>query len=494
MTLTASTTRPPSGAPAARLPTQSAPVAVPAPTGLSTAALLTVLAGAFLVMADFFIVNVALADIGTRLHASTATLELVVAGYGVTYALLLVTGGRLGDALGRRRLFLTGMAAFTLTSLACGLAPTAHTLVAARVLQGGAAALMVPQVLATVQATTSGAQRLRAMALFGATGGVAAVVGQVVGGALVSADIAGTGWRPIFLVNVPIGLVAMALVPRLVPETRSPAAAPVDVPGTVLLGAAVLSVLVPLSEGRALGWPAWSWVVLASAPLWAASLVAVELRQERRGRVALVPPSLVRLPSMSRGLTLAVPFFVGFGGFMFAYAVAVQVELGWSPVTAGLALAPMAVSFFVASLLTSRLLARWGRSVLTAGLTIQAAGYAILIATVAARWPTDLRPADLAAGLVVAGFGQGLVMSPLVGVVLSQVPVERAGIGSGVLTTAQQIALAVGATAIGTLFVELADGAPGAGRDAFLVVLATQAVVAAGGTLLSRRLPQVGRR
>ena len=198
-------------------PPPAAPPTTDGVSGISTPALLLVLVGVFLAMADFFIVNVALADIGTRLHASAATLELVVAGYGVTYALLLVSGGRLGDALGRKRLFIAGMAAFTVTSLLCGLAPSAGALVGARALQGAAAAMMVPQVMATVQATTTGHHRLRAMALFGATGGLAAVVGQLLGGLLVAADIAGTGWRPIFLVNVPIGLVALALAPGCCP-------------------------------------------------------------------------------------------------------------------------------------------------------------------------------------------------------------------------------------------------------------------------------------
>jgi MFS family permease len=473
-------------------PVPPAPAPAAAVRNISTPALLLVLTGAFLAMADFFIVNVALSDIGTRLHASTATLELIVAGYGVVYALLLVVGGRLGDAWGRKRLFVAGMAAFTVTSLACGLAPSADALVGARALQGAAAAMMVPQVMATVQATTTGHHRLRAMALFGATGGLAAVVGQLVGGLLVSADIGGSGWRPIFLVNVPIGIIALALAPRLLPDSRSLLAAPVDVPGTLLLGATVLSVLLPLSEGRALGWPLWSLLLLGLSPFFLAALVAVELGVERRGRVPLVPPTLVRLPSMSRGLLLAVPFFIGFGGFMFVYAVSVQGELGWSPLTSGAALTPMAGSFFVASLLTSRLLRRWGRNVLTAGLALQATGLFVLVATVAAQWPGDIRPADLAAGLVIAGFGQGLVMSPIFGLVLSQVPVDLAGVGSGVMSTAQQVALAIGATAIGTLFLSLADAADG-GRAALMVVLLLQAGVATAGIGLSRLLPQHGR-
>jgi len=478
--------------PATPAPAAAAPSAGDDVRGISTAALLLVLVGAFLAMADFFIVNVALSDIGTRLHTSPATLELVVAGYGVVYALLLVVGGRLGDAFGRKRLFIAGMAAFTVTSLLCGLAPTAGTLVGARGLQGAAAALMVPQVMATVQATTTGHHRLRAMALFGATGGLAAVVGQLVGGLLVAANIADTGWRPIFLVNVPIGLVALALAPRLLPDSRSLRPAPVDVSGTVLLGATVLAVLVPLSEGHALGWPVWSWVSLLLAPFLGAALVLVELRHERHGRVPLVPPMLVRLPSMSRGLLLGVPFFIGFGGFMFVYAVAVQGELGWSPLKAGAALTPMAGAFFVASLSTSRLLRRWGRNVLTAGLALQAVGLFVLIATVAAQWTGHIRPVDLAAGFVIAGFGQGLVMSPIFGLVLSQVPMDLAGVGSGVMSTAQQVALATGATAIGTLFLSLRN-VDDQGRNALLVVLLIQALVATLGIGLSRLLPQHGR-
>jgi len=486
MTVTETTT---AARPAIPAPAPTTPDAV---IGISTPALLLVLVGVFLAMADFFIVNVALADIGTRLHASAATLELVVAGYGVTYALLLVLGGRLGDALGRKRLFIAGMAAFTVTSLLCGLAPTAGALVGARALQGAAAAMMVPQVMATVQATTTGHHRLRAMALFGATGGLAAVVGQLLGGLLVDANIAGSGWRPIFLVNVPIGIVALALAPRLLPDSRSLRPAPVDVLGTVLLGATVLAVLAPLSEGRALGWPAWSWALLLASPFLAAALVMVELRHERSGRVPLVPPSLVRLPSMSRGLLLALPFFAGFGGFMFVYAVSVQGELGWSPLKAGAALTPMAGSFFVASLLTSRLLRRWGRNVLTAGLALQATGLFVLIATVAADWPGEIRPVDLAAGMLIAGFGQGLVMSPIFGLVLSQVPVDLAGVGSGVMSTAQQVALATGATAIGTLFLSL-QSVDDRGRAALMVVLLIQAGVATVGIGLSRLLPQHGR-
>ena len=272
-------------------------------TRLTSLGLATVLLGAFLSIADFFIVNVALPTIDGDLHASEATLELVVAGYGIPYALLLVLGGRLGDLHGRRRLFMLGMASFTVWSLLCGLAPTASSLVVFRAIQGASAALMVRQVLATIQAACDGQRRARALGFFGATAGIAAVVGQLAGGALVSADIAGTGWRPIFLVNVPLGLLGLVLAWRHVPATRADAPARIDTRGTALLAAAILALLVPLTEGRALGWPVWTWFVLAAFVPAAAAFVAVERRLEARGGHPLVPPSLMQLAGMRRGLS-----------------------------------------------------------------------------------------------------------------------------------------------------------------------------------------------
>ena len=255
----------------------------PKALALSNAGLVTVLIGAALPMIDFFIVNVALPTIDANLHASSATLELIVAAYGIGYALLLVLGGRLGDSFGRRKLFLAGTVAFTLTSLLCGLAPTATLLVLARALQGAAAAMMLPQVLSTIQATTSGQHRARALGLYGATGGVSVVIGQLLGGALVAANIAGTSWRPIFLVNVPVGIVALILARHTVPETRAENPVGIDRLGTLLLGVSLLSLLVPLMEGGALGWPLWIWLTLAVFPFAATAFVLVERRVEARG-------------------------------------------------------------------------------------------------------------------------------------------------------------------------------------------------------------------
>jgi MFS family permease len=458
-----------------------------APPELGGLGLFTVLLAAALPLIDFFIVNVALPTIGRDLHASEAVLELVVAGYGLAYSVLLVLGGRLGDLFGRRRLFLGGMAAFGLTSLACGLAPSAWTLVAARVAQGAASAAMLPQVLATIQSATSGPRRARAMGLYGATAGLSMVAGQILGGILVAADIAGTGWRSVFLVNVPVVIAGLVLAARGVPETRSQRPEPVDGPGTVLLAAALLALLAPLTEGRAAGWPLWTWLSLAAFPFVAAAFYAVERRADRQGRTPLVPPSLFALVSLRRGLVMILPFSVGFSGFMFVIAVALQRGAGLGPVPAGLSLAPMAVVFFFVSLAGPRLVARYGTRVVTAGALIQGAGVALMALAAWRSWP-DLGLVELLPGAAVAGAGQALQLPVIFRVVLSEVPSARAGVGSGVMITTQQSSLALGVATLGTLFLSLI---PGMGmRDALVTTLLVQLAGVALTGLLSLRLPR----
>ncbi|MDA5144655.1 MFS transporter [Streptomyces sp. AD681] len=464
-----------------------------APPALGGLGLFTVLLGAALPLVDFFIVNVALPTIGADLSASEAVLELVVAGYGVAYAVLLVLGGRLGDLFGRRRLFLGGMAAFGLTSLACGLAPDAWSLVAARVAQGASAAAMLPQVLATIQATTTGPRRARAMSLYGATAGLSMVAGQILGGVLVAATPlsflfgAGTGWRSVFLVNVPVVLVGLFLAARAVPETRSARPEPVDVPGTFLLAASILTLLVPLTEGRAAGWPLWTWLSLAAFPFAAAAFYAVERRADRAGRTPLVPPSLFAIVSLRRGLLLIVPFSIGFSGFMFVIAVALQQGAGLGPVAAGLALAPLAVVFFLFSLAGPRLVARYGTRVVPVGAALQGVGLALMTLAAWRSWP-DLGLVELLPGAAVAGAGQALQLPVILRVVLSEVPAVRAGVGGGVMVTTQQASLALGVATLGTLFLSLV---PGMGmRDALVTTLLVQLAGVALTGLLSLRLPR----
>ncbi|HXW34029.1 MAG TPA: MFS transporter [Acidimicrobiales bacterium] len=458
---------------------------------LSSIGLLSVLIGVLLPVTDFFIVNVALPTMARDLRASAALLELVVAGYATSYAVLLVLCGRLGDHYGRRRLFLTGMTAFTVASLLCGLAPSAALLVGARVIQGAAAALMVPQTLSTIQATGDASSRAKGLAWYGATAGIAAVIGQVVGGLLVSADIAHTGWRPIFLVNVPIGIVGLVFALRFVPETRVIGQrSHLDWRGTLLLGATLVAVLVPLTEGRALGWPTWSWVLLLSAPLLAGAFAAEERRVERAGRSALLPPAVVSLRTMRRGLALICPFFAGFAAFMFVYALTTQGPLHFDALKAGLAIAPLAVSFLVASLYMPRVVARWGHGVIVTGSLIQFSGLLLLAATLAVTWP-HTGPFVLAPAFIVVGVGQGLVMPALFRVILSEVPTSLAGAGSGVMTTSQQVSLALGVATLGTLYLTLAPSSRMGVEGATLVVVGFQALIAGfvalGAGRISRR-------
>ncbi|MFJ5707759.1 MFS transporter [Streptomyces sp. NPDC093105] len=474
------TTRPSRTRPRSLLRTAPAPA-------LGSLGLFTVLLGAALPLVDFFIVNVALPSIGRDLGAGEALLELFVAGYGLAYAVLLVLGGRLGDLFGRRRLFLAGLVAFGVTSLLCGLAPNAWALVAARVAQGAAAALLLPQVLATLHSSTTGARRARAMSLYGATTGLAFVSGQILGGLLVAADVAGLGWRAVFLVNVPAVLLALPLALRTVPETRAAVPAPLDVRGTVLLALALVSLLAPLTEGRAAGWPLWTWGALAAFPLLAAAFWRTERRVERRGGTPLVPPSLLRLVPLRRGLALTLPLSGGFGGFILVVAVALQQGLALGPVAAGAALAPMALAFFAASLAGPRLVARWGTRVIPAGAVLQAAGLGMMAWTAWSSWP-DVTPWTLAPGMAVAGLGQGLQLPVLFRVVLAEVPADRAGVGSGVMVTTQQSALALGVATLGSLFLSLA--ASGSMGTALATTLLVQLGLALLTGLFALRLPR----
>lgn len=464
-------------------PSDPAPAAALTPLGL-----VTILLGAALPMIDFFIVNVALPSIEHDLNASPATLEMVVAGYAVAYAVLLVLGGRLGDTYGRRRLFLWGVAAFGVSSLACGLAPGAWWLVGARVAQGAAAALMLPQVLATIHATTRGERRSKAVALYGSVGGISAVLGQVLGGVLVSADLAGTGWRAVFLVNAPIAVAALLCGVRSVPDSRAAQPTRSDIGGTLLFAASLIALLLPLTEGRAAGWPLWSVLSLIASPFLAWAFARVELRAERTGGSPLLPPSLLREPGVRIGLTLGLPIFIGFAGCMFASAVTLQQWLGFSPLKSGLTLIPMGVAQFAASMLAPRLANRLGSRALTLCALVHGTGLAVLALTVLwAPW-TSLNPLVLAPGLALCGLGQGVQLALYYRIVLAAVPAERAGAGSGLAATVQQACLAIGVATLGSLFLALASG-PGM-RDAFAIVLGVQLTGLIGLALLSLRLPR----
>ncbi|MFE0762170.1 MFS transporter [Streptomyces smyrnaeus] len=459
-----------------------------APAVLRPLGLFTLLLGAALPMIDFFVVNVAFPSIESDLDASPAALEMVVASYAVAYASLLVLGGRLGDAFGRRRLFLWGVAAFGVTSLACGFAPGVWWLIGARLAQGAASAMMFPQVLATIHATSEGRVRTRAIGLFGSVGGISIVTGQVLGGVLVAADLAGTGWRAIFLINVPVVLVALALGARTVPDSRSDAPARGDIAGTVLLACGLAALLLPLTEGRAAGWPWWSVALMVAAVLLAYAFFAVERREERAGRSPLLPPSLLREPGVRRGLLAGAPIFLGFSSFMFESALLLQQGLRFGALAAGLTLVPMGLAQFAGSILASRLTERIGAGrVLALSALAQGAGLGALLLALFAQWP-DVPPLALAPGLALCGAGQGLQLPTYFRIVLSGVPAARAGAGSGLAATAQQSGLALGVATLGSLFLALI---PHLGvREALGVVLAVQGCGLLALLVMGIRMPR----
>jgi len=437
------------------------------------APLAVVLAGTFVTFLDFFIVNVALPAMAVDLHAGPAALSLVVAGYGLTFAAGMITGGRLGDIYGRRRMFTIGLALFTITSAACGLAPTAGLLVAARLLQGAAGALLTPQVLAILGTTYEGERRGTAFAVYGFAMGIAGVLGQLLGGALIQADLAGLGWRTIFLINVPVGLAALPLVRRYVPESRGPSAR-LDLTGTLLGTGAVAALVLPLVEGREHGWPVWCWLSLAAAPVLTATFVAT---QARPGRTPLIDLTLFRSRSFTIGSLAALTFALVPSSFFFVLALYLQQGRGYSALFSGVVFAAVGAGYFAALVVATPLAARLGRQVLALGSGFGAAGALLLAEDANAGSAWALTP-----GLALVGLGIGLVLVPLSSTVLAGVDGRLAGAAAGVLSTAQQVGGAVGVAVIGTVFF-----AAGSVTHAFVVSLA----VVAGLTLLTAGLAQL---
>ncbi|MEU5166619.1 MULTISPECIES: MFS transporter [Streptomyces] len=457
----------------------------PATAGLSGIALMVVLTGYVLSIVDASIVNVALNSISDDLHGGTAALELVVSGYGLTYALGLVLGGRLGDAFGRRRLYTYGLAAFTVTSALCGLAPTIEFLVVARLLQGAAAAMLVPQVLATIQAVTEGQARARAIGMYGATAGVGMVIGQILGGLLVSLDVAGIGWRMVFVINVPIGVAALLAV-RRVPATKADVKPGFDPLGTVLFGVTMVCVLAVVVAGPDLGWPLWLWSLLAVAAVGALALARVERGLEARGGSPLLSPSVLSHPGMRRGLAAMVPFSAGFGAFLFVYALIAQGHFGFGGLASGGGMAPFAVAFFVVAQFTPRIAGALGSRIVTLGSVVQGASLLMLALVLWAGWP---RP-SLTLVLVGIGFfgaGAALIGPTLFRMILADVPRAQAGMGSGVLVTSQQMATALGATVGGTVYVSLAGSLSTV--SAAVLVLALLVCSSAIVLVISLKLP-----
>ena len=429
-------------------------------------ALVAILAGTFMVTLDFFIVNVAIPSLQTELGATPASLEWIVAGYGLTYAALLIVGGGLGDRHGRRRVFGIGLGVFTCASAVCGLAPNPALLILGRVVQGVGAAILAPQVLAILGTTHTGATRARAFAAYGLALGLAAALGQLIGGLLIAADVFGLGWRACFLVNLPIGVAAMLVAPVLLPESHADRGRRLDLSGAALLCAGITALLLPLIEGRAAGWPAWTWASLGAAAVLLLSFAGQQRQRARRNAAALVDPALWRAVRFRAGLFGVLALYGGVASFFFVLALYLQRGRGLDALGSGLVFTAMAGGFCLTSLRAAAIAQWWGRPTLTAGALIMAGGLAALRVIVGVGG-TGGPIGGMLAALFVDGAGMGLVMAPLAGATLAGLPPQSAGAAAGVLASVQQFANAAGVALLGLVFFARLDA--GAGPAAYAV-------------------------
>ena len=412
-------------------------------------ALPVVLLATFMAQFDLYVVNVALPVLQHDLHAGDAELQLIVGGYAFVYAAGLITAGRLGDRIGHRRMFLIGMAAFGLASLWCGLAQGPTDLVVARLVQGLTAAAMVPQVLALISLIFAPNERARALSIFGVVIGVGSVAGQVLGGVILNADLLGLSWRPIFLVNVPIALIGVIAGGLLLPKHEAVAHPRFDLLGAVGIPAGLALVLVPLTVGRDVGWPWWTWASLTLAVIVLAATLQWERRLADAGGAPVFDPALFRERAFSRGLGLSIAIFGSFFSFVFALSLLLQNGIGLSPLEAGLSFAPLGIAFAVASLIVRGFVGRFGARLVVVGTVVAALGLLAIVALLANTSAPTV--AMLMGPMIVIGLGNGTAVPILIGVVIQSVR-EGAGMVSGILTTAQQFASALGIAAIGAVF------------------------------------------
>jgi len=426
-------------------------------------------------MLDSTVANLAGPSIRADLGGDETTLQWVLASYTVTFALGLITAGRLGDLVGRRRLFLIGMAGFTVASLACGLAPGVGWLIAARAIQGLFGSVMIPQGFALLTVVFPPDKLRQAFVPFGPIMGLASVGGPILAGWLLHLNPFGTEWRSIFLINVPIGVAAWLLGWRYLPHhTGEDRNARLDPTGVTLLTLASALLIIPLVEGRELGWPTWTYAMMAASVVALALFVA----SERRSPHPVIAPSLFRKRSFVVGLIIVAGFFAAQGGFLLAFNLLLQLGLHWSPLDSGLALIPWALGSAVGvGLAGAVLVAKLGRATLQLGLGCAAVGFAMLCWTIAA-WHDHLTALALTPALLAIGFGTGLVGVPIFEYVLGDSTTAEVGTGSGTLNAVQQFASAIGFAALGTVFFARAnDGGPGGYDDAGVLVSALAAAL-----------------
>jgi MFS family permease len=456
------------------------------------AALVVLLTGAFLAPLDFFIVNVAMPSITSGLGANASDVQLVISGYAVVYAVSLITGGRLGDIFGRKQIFLIGLAGFALASALCGLAWSPAALIVARLLQALAAAAMAPQALASIHALFPAHERGRALSIYGVTLGLASVAGQLLGGALVAADLDGLGWRLIFLINLPVAIIAFAAAIPLLRETRGGRRPRLDIGGVILSALALTALVLPLIEGREQGWPWWSLAMLATTPFFVEAFRRYEQRLAKAGGEPLVAIEIFQSPGLLRGL-FAILTLYAMAAFFLTFSIYLQGGLGQTALQAGLAIIPFSIGFLAAST-ASPAVGRWlGTGAPSLGFVLSASG---LVATseIAAMVPAGVMPplALLAPALLLVGLGMGMSIPTMVRVIVERVEPGRAGLVGGMVNSTLQVSAAIAVAVLGGLFYAALGTRtdPGAIAHAFSITLLAIAACHALGAFLAAGLGQ----
>jgi EmrB/QacA subfamily drug resistance transporter len=464
-------------------------------------ALPVILIGSFLAFLDFFIVNIALPAMQADLGARPAQLQFVVAAYGIGFGVSLITGGRLGDIFGRKRVFLLGIAGFTLASTLCGVAPTAGTLIASRVLQAIAAAMLVPQVLSIIRVEFADDERPIAIGLYGASMGLASIVAQLLGGLLVSLNLFGWSWRLIFLVNIPIGLTGIVLASSMIRESRSPGRATLDLVGVALASLGLFLLIYPIVEGREAGWPAWPFAMLAAVPPVLIGFVLYERRVVRRGRTPLIALHLFAIGSLRLGLALSVVFFSTAGVFFVVLTVFFQAGLGYSAFRAGLMFLPFAIGFSASSTLSGPIANRIGPRIVNLGSFLMTIGVLGIIALAQlakfSSQPVAIDERLLFPIFLVYGLGQGLAQPALIDAVIGSAGVtgEDAGSAVGLFLTTAQSTIALGVAAIGDVFFSWLSATPTPATyfDALSAALSCNLVLLVATFVLALLIPRRAR-
>jgi len=456
------------------------------------AALAVLLTGAFLAPLDFFIVNVAMPSITSGLEATEADVQLVISGYAIVYAVFLITGGRLGDIFGRKVIFLIGLASFALASAFCGLAWSPLTLILARLLQALAAAAMAPQALASVHALFPAQERGRALSIYGVTLGLSSIVGQLLGGALVQADLFGMGWRLIFLINLPVSIVAFIAAIPLLSETRGARRPRLDFGGILLSALALTAFVLPLIEGRERGWPTWSLVMIATTPIWVELFRRYELKLAKAGGDPLVAIEVFQTPGLLRGLSAILTLYA-LAAFFLTYSIYLQQALGFTALQAGLAILPFSAGFLTGSTF-SPLFGRWlGTSASSLGFVLSALGL-IGTATAVTLSPAGAAPIWplLAPALLFIGLGMGMSIPTMVRVIVERVEPHRAGLVGGMVNSTLQVSAAIAVAVLGGLFYTALGTRtdPAAVTHAFAITLLAIAACHLTGAVLGAGLGQ----